>query len=500
MTTCNRGVLVKKKRPNILLFMTDNQPADLLGCSGNEEIHTPNLDRMAQEGIRFSNAFCVNAMCSPCRASVLTGLMPSQHGIHTWIDDRAMDKWPAEWNALEEFRTLPEILAENGYKTAMIGKYHLGDPFKAQNGFEHWVTFPHGHTRNFWGNTIIDNGDQYTYPGHIIDCFTEKSVEYIQGLDPESDEPFFLFIPYNAPYGHWPSIKGQARNRFAKLYENTPMNTIPREGLSEKAILRFLMKREESAGGIDYSSHLRIPNDLTSLRNYYSQMTMVDDGVGRVLSALQHRGLDDDTLVIYTADHGFSLGHNGYWGHGQATWPANAHRPSYNIPLLMRHANNIRPLQVNTALTGQIDLFATILDYTGLGHVPGNPNAPSRSFAPLLRGEAYVPNDAVYMEQEETRAVRTSEWLYMKRFDGSKKYPMADEMYHLSNDPGERTNVLENNGYPDIAKSLAAQVDNYFSENSIWKFDLWQGGTTKSNTDKAYLWKDAWGDSWQTVY
>jgi arylsulfatase A-like enzyme len=491
---------METKRPNIVLFMTDNQPADLLGCSGNEEIYTPNLDRMAHQGIRFSNTFCVNAMCSPCRASVFTGLMPSQHGIHTWIDDRAMDTWPKNWNALNEFRTLPEILTENGYKTAMVGKYHLGNPFKAQNGFQHWVTFPHGHTRNFWNNTIIDNGKQYTYPGHIIDCFTEKSVEYINGLDPHSEDPFFLFIPYNAPYGHWPSVKGPARNRFAKLYENAQMTSIPREGLSEKAILRFLMKREESAGGIDYSSHLRIPNDLISIRNYYSQMTMVDDGVGRVLSALQHRGMDDDTLIIYTADHGFSLGHNGYWGHGQATWPANAHRPSYHIPLLIRHTNHIRPLQVYASLTSQIDIFSTILDYVGLGDASGNENSPSRSFAPLLRGETYQSRDAVYMEQEETRAVRTAQWLYMRRFNGSGKYPMEDEMYDLSNDPHERINVLENNEHSDIATSLVDQVDSYFRDNSTEKFDLWKGGTIKSNTDKAYLWKDAWGESWQPVF
>lgn len=116
------------KRPNILLIMTDNQPAQLLGCYGNAEISTPHIDALAADGFRFANAFSVNGMCSPCRASVLTGLMPSQHGIHTWIDDRLHHLWPADWNALDELRTLPEILAEHGYATALIGKYHLGAP------------------------------------------------------------------------------------------------------------------------------------------------------------------------------------------------------------------------------------------------------------------------------------------------------------------------------------------------------------------------------------
>jgi arylsulfatase A-like enzyme len=99
------------KKPNVVLIYVDNQPAKMLGCAGNDEIHTPNLDSLASEGVRFSEAFCPNAMCSPCRASVLTGLMPSQHGIHTWIDDSCIESWPQGWNAIDEFKTMPEILA-----------------------------------------------------------------------------------------------------------------------------------------------------------------------------------------------------------------------------------------------------------------------------------------------------------------------------------------------------------------------------------------------------
>jgi len=298
-----------------IVLIPDNQPADLLGCYGNDEIRTPNLDRLARQGMQFNNAYCPNGMCSPCRASVLTGLMPSQHGIHTWLDDRVMDRWPAGWNAIGEYVTLPRILKDNGYRTALIGKYHVGVPFEPQNGFEHWITFPYGHTRSFWDNTIIENGRQYAYPGHTVDCFTDKAIEYIESHDPAAGQPFFLFLTYNAPYGHWPAIQGPARNRFARLYDNCPMNTVPREGLSAEAILRYDLKKDQSGGGIDYSAELATPNDLTSLRNYYSQMSMVDDGVGRVMAALQTAGLEEDTLVIYTCDHGFSLGHNGFWGH-----------------------------------------------------------------------------------------------------------------------------------------------------------------------------------------
>jgi len=487
-------------RPNILFIMSDNHSADLLGCYGNPEMHSPNLDRLAQQGMQLTNAYCVNAMCSPCRASVLTGLMPSQHGIHTWLDDRITDRWPANWNALADFTTLPEILKANGYKTALIGKYHLGLPFAPQNGFDYWVTFPHGHTRSFWNNTIIENQQQYTYPGHTVDCFTHNTVEYIRGHTPESDPPFFLFLTYNAPYGHWPSIKGPARNRFAHLYDHTPMNSIPREGLSPKAIARFLLRQEASGGGIDYSAHLQIPNDLTSLRNYFSQMTMVDEGVGRVLAALQQQGLDDNTLVIYTCDHGFSLGHNGFWGHGQATWPANAHRAAYHIPLLMRHSNHIAPLQQPPMMVSQIDLFATILDYLGLSDAADLSQSPSRSLAPLLKGERFEWTDEIFMEQEEMRAIRTPEWLYVKQFKGSQRYPFEDELYGLVNDPAETVNLVNEPNNAEVAEELSGRIDAFFETYVVPKYNLWQRGTTKSNTDKPWLWKDVWGDDWEPVF
>ncbi len=494
-----------KQSPNILLILSDNHPTDMLGAYGNDEIHTPNLDLLAQQGMQFNNAYCVNAMCSPCRASLFTGLMPSQHGVHTWLDDRVMDRWPEDWNSIAEFDTLPEILKDQGYRTALIGKYHLGVPDNAQNGFDHWITFPLGHTKSFWNNTIIENGEQYVYPGHTVDFFTEKAIEYIRAHDPNSEQPFFLYLPYNAPYGHWPSIWGPAKNRFASLYDDVAMRTVPREGLSKAAVLRSFMRHHESGGSIDYTAHLRIPNDLTSLRNYYSQMSMVDDGVGRVLAALQQQGLDEETLVIYSCDHGFSLGHNGYWGHGQSTFPANAHRPSYHIPLLVRQTNHIAPLQVSDRMVSQIDLFETILEYVGLGGVGGNENSPSSSIAPLLKGDPLTRDaealaEAVFIEQEEVRAIRTRQWLYMKRFAGNASYPFENELYDLVCDPGEKTNLVGEPDYSDVEEQLSARLDEHFNQYSDPKYDLWRGGSLKSNSDKPWFWKEAWGEDWEPVF
>ena len=365
-------------QPNILLIMSDNHPAELLGCYGNPDVQTPNLDQLAQQGMRFENAFAVNAMCSPCRASVLTGMMPSQHGIHTWIDDRKMEGWPANWNALADIPTLPERLQANGYNTALVGKYHLGSPFEPQNGFKQWFTFPHGHTRSFWGNEFIDNGRIYTDPRHSVDVFTEKAVEYLESYNDEA--PFFMFLTYNGPYGHWPAIQGEPRNRFATTYQDAPMSSFPREGLNKAVIDRFLMRYAESGDGLDYSAPLQILNDVTTMRNYASQMSMVDDGVGRMMTALAEQGLQENTIVIYTTDHGFSIGHHGYWGHGQVTWPATANKAAYHIPLIIS-GPDITPTSQREQLVSQIDLFPTILE---LADAPSEGVRLERPLTPLL--------------------------------------------------------------------------------------------------------------------
>lgn len=480
--------------------MTDNQPADLLGCYGNTEIHTPNLDLMSQNGLRFENAYCPNAMCSPSRASVWTGLMPCQHGVHTWLDDRLTKDWPDDWNAVEEFETLPEILKRSGFATAMIGKYHLGKLDKAQNGIEHWITMARGHTLDFYNNEMRVNDKTFTYDQHSVDFFSEKAVEYVEDRAASPEQPFFLILPFNGPYGHWPSIKGPATNQFWQLYADKPMNSVPREGINKKAIeLYDLQKNLSGPGGPDFSSLLQIPNDLISLRNYYSQMSLIDHGVGMVMNALNKNGLDKNTLVIFTADHGFSLGHHGFWGHGQATWPSNAFRIAYNIPLLIWAPTSIDSGRVSKKFVSSTDLYATILDFLEITPEIKNNKVPSRSFAKLLTNEDFSWQDEIYIEQEETRAIRTPEWSYLKRFKGSKTYILEDELYDLTTDPDERLNKAGQKNYAEIEKLLADKLDAFFDQYADPKFDLWNGGTVKSNTSRPWLWKDAWGDDWKPI-
>ncbi|SHK07654.1 Arylsulfatase A [Shimia gijangensis] len=484
-----------QKKPNILLIYVDNQPADMMGCSGNDEVHTPNLDGLANKATRFSEAFSPNAMCSPSRASMLTGLIPSQHGIHTWLDDDEIDNWPDHYNALHEFETLPEQLRQAGYNTALIGKYHLGVADQPQNGFDHWVTMQIGHVLSFYDNKMLVNGDKLTHPGHSVEFFSNHAVDYIKARQ-DQDDPFFMYLTYPAPYGHWPSIQGEPQNPFADLYKDTAFHSVPREGLSKELIDWMLIVHDKVDGEDAFFKDIaRIPNDLTTLRNYYSQMSMVDHGVGQVLEALEQQGLSDDTLVIYTSDHGMSLGHHGFWGHGEDTWPSNTHRQANHIPLIVKAPEESRA-QVRNNLVGTTDIHATVLDFAGL---PAIDKSPGHSLRPLMQGDDVSWDNAVFMEQEETRAIRTDKWLLMRRV-APCPYEFKTELYDLEADPDERVNVANDPAYADALEAASDRLDTYFSTYCDPKWDLWKGGTLKSNSTRPFLWKEIWGEDWRPEY
>ncbi|MEL7098126.1 MAG: sulfatase-like hydrolase/transferase [Pseudomonadota bacterium] len=467
-------------QPNIILIITDNQPADLLGCYGNDEIHTPHIDALAARGARFMQAYCPNAMCSPCRASILTGHMPSQHGVHTWLDDRLAGTWPAGWNAVEGLPTFTQALKDAGYRTGLVGKYHLGLPQPGQNGIDHWAVMEAGHTTRFEGIPMRVNGEPVDCPGHSVDFFTEEALKFIAA----GPEPYALILAYNGPYGHWPSIAGRADNRFAHLYDHTMMQRVPREGICPEAIALYdLQKHLSGPGGPDFSGVLKLPNNLESLRNYYSQMSLVDDGVGRVVAAA------GDAVIAFTADHGFSLGHHGYWGHGQATWPSSINRISYSVPLILA-GPGISP-SVPAGLASNMDLGPTLLDLAGV--VPFD--SAARSLAGMLAG-APSPHGALFFEQEESRALRTEDWLCVSRFEGSATYPLGHALYDLRADPDCRVNLT---GLRDEEARLASELSAAFEEMAHPAYDLWRGGACKSNTSRPWLWRDVWGDGWAPV-
>ena len=490
-----------RTKPNIVLIFTDNQQAATLGCYGNDEIHTPNLDRLAQQGIQFNNAFCPNAFCSPCRASVLTGMLPSQHGVHSWIDDRNMQQWPAGWHALNGMRTLPSLLQSDGYKTALIGKYHLGEPTSPAEGFDHWVTLEDGHVRSFYRNRIFDNGKVYDHPGHSVDFFTDKAREFMQ-QQAGCDQPFFLFLPYPAPYGHWPATKETDENRHTEKYRDCPVNSVPRTALRKSAVDGFLQIQSESTADLDFSMLMRAPNDLPTLRNYYSQISMVDDGVGEIMQTLDDLELAEETLLIFTTDHGLSVGHHGFWGHGASCFPSNLHHAAHSIPLLIRQKGVTTESTTSNMMVSNMDLFATILEHTGFRDGADTTPLPSRSLLPLLNGDTPVNwgDDAVFSEQEETRVVRTQKWAYFKRFQNDHGPDIGDELYDVEHDPQETTNLAGSETVAAVEKELTTMLTAFFGQHVRPEADLWEGGVPIQNSMRKKFWRCAWGDEWNPVY
>ena len=486
---------MNKNRPNILLFMSDNQSADFIGCYGNYEVKTPNIDMLAQNGMRYSSAFCTNAMCSPCRASVLTGLMPSAHGIHNWLDDNLESQWPDNWNAIGEFDNFPSKLKEAGYSNALIGKYHLGKAWKSSDAFDHWITFPHGHTKSFYKNKIIDNDKTYEHEGHSVEFFTDKTIEFIDDKK-KSESPFFCFVPFNGPYGHWPSIKGKPVNKFAELYNDCKLDTVPREGINKRVIDRFSNRILESGGSLpeQFAGPLLLPNNKDSIRNYFSQASLIDHGIGKIIEKLKVSSMLENTIVIYTSDHGFSLGNHGIWGHGMAAWPSSIHRPSFNIPLIFSGPGITKG--VSEALVSQLDLANTILHLADAQKLKGG-RVDSNILN--LADENSHNRNMLFMEQEESRAIRNERWLYIERFNKEGLNYLGCELYDLEEDHDERNNLSNSASHKNIISSLSKQLSKYYDKFSEPKFNLWAGGSAKSNVSNPSFWKKAWGSKWETT-
>ena len=204
-----------KKKPNIVFVLTDDQGAWAMGCAGNQDVKTPNLDRLAANGVRFDEFYCASPVCSPARASIVTGKIPSCHGVQDWIEKGNVDgyKYPEMSKVpgfdindlaidyLEGHRTYMEILSEAGYQCALSGKWHLGDNAAKRKGFKNWYTIARGGCSYFHPD-ICDEGELYPGEGYITDLITERSLLYIDEMA-ETEKPFYLSVHYTAPHSPW---------------------------------------------------------------------------------------------------------------------------------------------------------------------------------------------------------------------------------------------------------------------------------------------------------
>jgi choline-sulfatase len=428
------------QRPNVLFILSDDQGAWAMRCAGNADIVTPALDRIAANGVRFTSFFCTSPVCSPARASLLTGEIPSQHGVQDWIRDGNVG--PGRIDYLDGRPLLTDIAAAAGYRCALIGKWHLGASDLPRPGHVTWFAHASGMSP-YYDAPMIDERRPCTVARYLTDELTDRALAF---LDDESmrAEPFWLALNYTAP--HYPWIDSHPR-KYTGLYADCAFASCPQEA-----------PHPFSATGNPATDegHQRARE---SLIGYFAAVTAMDAGIGRVLARVEELGLTTSTLVIFMSDNGMNCGHHGIWGKGNGTRPQNMYDTSVKVPALFMQPGRIGP-GVRDDLVSGYDVFPTLLDYLGVVD-PARHERPGRSFRALLENGAspIERHVVVYDEYGPVRMVRTREWKYVHRIpDG------PHELYDLANDPGERTNRFGDPSTAAIASALRARLDEWFAE------------------------------------
>jgi arylsulfatase A-like enzyme len=417
-------------KPNIILILADDLGAWGLGCAGNREILTPSIDRLAREGIVFDNFFCTSPVCSPARASIMTGRIPSQHGVHDWLrGGNSPLEEESGGKVIENLRDQPgftDALAANGYTCGISGKWHLGNSLSKQMSFSFWDVHAKG-AGPYYGAPMVKDGEIYTEPSYITDGITEKALAF---LETAGDDPFFLSLNYTAPHNPWEREHHPPR-LFDGYYNGCPFESVPDEPSHPWQTSVFTPRGDRE-------------KRREILSGYFAAVTGMDENIGRVLRWLEERGKRNNTLIFFTSDNGMNMGHHGIWGKGNGTFPLNMFDTSVKVPAVISCPSRIAGGGVCHELMSHYDFMPTLLDYLELEN-PWAEKLPGTSFASLLQGRAQGGRGngtggrdqiVVYDEYGPVRMIRTRDWKYVHR------YPYGPhELYHLAEDPEERENL-----------------------------------------------------------
>ena len=426
------------KQPNVVFIISDDQGFWSLGCAGNREIYTPNIDRLAAQGMRFENFFCVSPVCSPARASLLTGCIPSQHGVHDWLRDDDERRASIEYLAGQYSYT--KALAESGYECALSGKWHMGASARAQQGFTHWFCHKSG-GGPYYGAPLYRNGVLYREERYVTDAITDDAVEFLNSHK-EAEKPFYLHVAYTAPHAPWLNNHPE---EYTKLYENCLFESVP-----------HLPRHPDSI----YLTDEVAKDERANLIGYFAAVTAMDAGIGHILETLDELGLAEDTLVVFTSDNGFSCGHHGFWGKGNGTFPLNMYEESVKVPFIARHPGRIPAGVVCDSLVSAYDFMPTLLDYLGLKPLD-MAKRPGVSFVPALLGQGFErPGGIVVMDEYgPNRMLRDQRYKYIAR------YPYGpNALYDLKADPGEQDNLLAHGGFEALEQELRGRLEKWFAK------------------------------------
>lgn len=434
---------------NVVMFMTDDHGAWATGAYGCRDIHTPNIDRLAAGGATFTRAFACTPVCSPSRATFMTGRLPSTHGIQDYLVPGDCFG-PASRRWIEGQPVYSELLAAAGYTLGMCGKWHLGGDEAAQAGFSYWATVPGG-GGTYRDPEFVRNGARER-PGRFkTDAVGDYAIDF---LNRTHGRPFYLLVPFYAPhtpYDYQPP-------EYRKQYDNSKLSCFPAGAAHpwQNPQLR--------------QHHL----NRNSQRAYSALVTGADHNIGRIVERLEELGVRDNTLVVFTADQGWNAGHHGVWGKGNGTLPFNAFEESIRVPLIWNHPGRIAAGTTIPAMVSSYDYFPAILDYLGV-RAPRDPRRIGRSYAGFLRGRPPRWENRLYFEYCYLRALRTENLKYILRADG-----WPSEMFDLEADPGETRNVIGDPVYRKQAAALRADLDRFFRRAGAPPAAEWRS-TTEQN-------------------
>jgi len=420
-------------RPNVVFILSDDQGPWAAGCCGNPEIRTPGIDRIAATGTRLASFFVATPVCSPSRATFLTGRIPSQHGIHEWISKGNCAPDSIEY--LRDEVATTDVLAAHGFTCGISGKWHMGASEKPQHGFGFWYVHQTG-GGDYNAAPVVRDGQLIIEDGYITDVITDEALKF---LDAHARERFYLSVHYTAPHSPW---TGHPQD-IVDSYDDCPFESCPQEP-----------PHPWSKGYSD-----KDPGNREKLKGYFAAVTAMDRGVCRILDRLEALGLRDDTLVIFVSDNGFSCGHHGFWGKGNGTNPRNMYENSIRVPFVLSHPGHIPAGRVENAMTTAYDFMPTLLDYLALP-IPTGRNLPGRSCLPLWRGQPMRENEivVVYDEYGPVRMIRTKDWKYTHRYPGG-----PNELYDLANDPDERRNLAAEPAQAARIRELRGELEAWFA-------------------------------------
>lgn len=442
---------------NVIFILSDDHRYDFMGFTGKVPfLETPNMDKMANQGAHIVNAFVTTSLCSPSRASILTGQYAHHHTV---VDNQS----PVPGSAI----FFPQYLQETGYATAYVGKWHMGhENDEPRKGFDHWVSFRGQGV--YYNPTLNINGERVEYKDstYITDLLSDHAVEWLENR--QSEKPFFLYLSHKAVHAEfYPAKRHQKKYRGEEIsYPKTMFppedrDTVVQEGnenffYNYGELPEWVKEQRHSWHGVDYMYHGAINFEEFYYR-YCESLLAVDESIGRVLDYLENENLLESTIVIYMGDNGFSFGEHGLID------KRHAYEESIRVPLLVYSPPNISPGTKIEQVIQNIDIAPTILEMGGL-KMPENMDG--KSFNPILNGESIPWRDKVFYEYYWERpfpqtptvfAVRTDRYKFI-RYHGIWD---INEMYDLQNDPMEANNLIRSPEHQEIIENLNEEIFNW---------------------------------------